>query len=64
MQSVEPPAESELFDEYIEPVDGDWDRDYWVQHCVQFLGLDENVASERSTEWLVGWVKEKNDRIK
>lgn len=53
--TVEPPTESELFEEYVEPVEGDWDRDFWIKHCVEFLGMDESVAVDKSTAWLVGW---------
>lgn len=57
--TVEPPSESDLFEDYIGPVKGDFDREYWIEHCVQFLGLDRSVAEERSTAWIVGWYNEK-----
>jgi hypothetical protein len=61
MKGVEPPTESELFDNFVEPIEGDWDRDYWVEHCVQFLGMDPSVAEEKSTAWLVGWYDNRNN---
>lgn len=62
MTTVEPPTESDLFEDYVEPIEGDWDREYWVEHCVQFLGMDENVAEENSTGWLVGWTKKQENK--
>jgi hypothetical protein len=60
--TVEPPAESDLFDETVTVVEGDFDREYWIEHATQFLGLEQEIAEERRTEWIVGWVNEHDNR--
>jgi len=60
--TVEPPKESELFDQTVTEVTGKFDREYWIEHAVQFLGLDPEIAEQRRTEWIVGWVNEHDNR--
>lgn len=63
---VEPPGTDALFGEGVEGIDpqaGEWDREFWVGLAVDVHGLDPDLAADRPTAWIVGWVDEQPDRF-
>lgn len=63
MTTVEPPADGGLFgDGNIQPASGEFNRDFWTETAVNVHGLDEDVASERPTGWIVAWARERKNK--
>lgn len=61
-EAIEPPAQDSRWDSPVEPVAGDWDRDFWVRLARDVYGIDADVLDDRSTEWVVGRVNEERRR--
>jgi len=51
---IEPPVTDELFGEEIGTVEGDFNREWWVDLGVHLYNLDRDVLEDKPTEWVVG----------
>jgi len=51
---IEPPVADELFDEEVDVVDGDYDREFWAAYARDMLDIDPDVIETKPTGWLVG----------